>query len=105
MWVLENDADEIHNFHIHQSKFRLASPDDLKDSGVTGDAVQNPRGILDPSPGLCAALMAESESKGAVGRDSIPVPPRLDAATPGRTIVVPRGWAPPRRAGRMGETC
>jgi hypothetical protein len=30
LWVLSNPTTEVHNFHIHQSKFRLATDEDLK---------------------------------------------------------------------------
>ena len=30
LWVLSNPTTELHNFHIHQSKFRLATDEDLK---------------------------------------------------------------------------
>src|SRR5262249_25000451 len=34
LWELNNLTTEMHNFHLHQTKFRLATEQDLKDYGI-----------------------------------------------------------------------
>ena len=76
LWLLENDTDELHNFHIHQSKFRLATPAELEHAKIT-EAVHDPNGLLAARAKEAAdALRSESTQEGAVWHDSIPVPPR-----------------------------
>jgi FtsP/CotA-like multicopper oxidase with cupredoxin domain len=40
LWEVSNPTDELHNFHIHQSKFRMATADDLRRNGI------DPQGII-----------------------------------------------------------
>jgi FtsP/CotA-like multicopper oxidase with cupredoxin domain len=40
LWELFNPTLELHNFHIHQSKFRIATADDLRRYGI------DPQGII-----------------------------------------------------------
>jgi FtsP/CotA-like multicopper oxidase with cupredoxin domain len=87
LWLLENNTAELHNFHIHQSKFRLATPKELKERGIEG-AVFDPTGLLDKQvSGLMAAFEAESKANGAVWHDTIPVAPAGDGM-PGHTAIV-----------------
>jgi FtsP/CotA-like multicopper oxidase with cupredoxin domain len=47
LWEISNPTSELHNFHIHQSKFRIATADDLRRYGV------DPKGIItDPTTKL-----------------------------------------------------
>jgi FtsP/CotA-like multicopper oxidase with cupredoxin domain len=39
LWELKNPTDEMHNFHIHQTKFRLATAKDLADYGIDPSTV------------------------------------------------------------------
>src|SRR5262249_346850 len=34
LWALVNPTGELHNFHLHQTKFRLANENDLKAYGI-----------------------------------------------------------------------
>ena len=86
-WLLENNTGELHNFHIHQSKFRLATPAELSARGIEG-AVFDPSGLFDKqAAGVMAAFEAESKASGAVWHDTIPVPPAKDGR-PGHTAIV-----------------
>lgn len=90
-WVLENDTDELHNFHIHQSKFRLATVSEVLGKEIANGPIYDPTNKLaKASPGLAAALTAETQDANAdtVWHDTVPVPPRLDANTPGHAVVV-----------------
>jgi FtsP/CotA-like multicopper oxidase with cupredoxin domain len=40
LWEVSNPTSELHNFHIHQSKFRIATADDLRRYGI------DPQGIV-----------------------------------------------------------
>ena len=89
VWELVNTTGEIHNFHIHQSKFRLTKQ---ADTGAPTNlvAVQDPTNII---------AQYEPEVQGAspaagvdVWHDVLPVPPALLNAdgtvnTPGRVFV------------------
>jgi FtsP/CotA-like multicopper oxidase with cupredoxin domain len=45
LWELNNPTDEMHNFHIHQTKFRLATDQDLKDYGIDPKSVPVQSGL------------------------------------------------------------
>jgi FtsP/CotA-like multicopper oxidase with cupredoxin domain len=45
LWELDNPTDEMHNFHIHQTKFRLATDQDLKDYGIDPSSVPLQSGL------------------------------------------------------------
>lgn len=98
VWELVNNTDEMHNFHIHQSKFRLArqgdpgAPPDLAAPQSSTCAGPGTPVVCDPFPVLGANLVdwsgAESTAGVDVWHDTIPVPPRsADGKTPGRTFV------------------
>jgi hypothetical protein len=75
-WILENDTDEMHNFHIHQSDFQLAL-DHRADSRFFSPA---PNASIDPL--LTASDRAVAASDGAsremeeasLYHDTIPIP-------------------------------
>jgi FtsP/CotA-like multicopper oxidase with cupredoxin domain len=79
LWVLWNATDTLHNFHIHQMKFRLATRKDLQQHHITPP---------DPShtcadPATCGApdIALYDDETSAVAKatplwhDTIPVPP------------------------------
>jgi FtsP/CotA-like multicopper oxidase with cupredoxin domain len=118
VWELINDTDEMHNFHIHQSKFRLA--DARLDEGVPlglapvvaigAGCDQEPfkAAFCDP---LGVVGMNVPESGGAVPdpavdlwHDTIPVPPRDSMGNPGRVFVsIP--FKSPEQEGRFVFHC
>jgi FtsP/CotA-like multicopper oxidase with cupredoxin domain len=84
VWELVNTTGELHNFHIHQSKFRLAVP---SDPGVP----QGPLAIQDPT-NIIASYVPEAQGATPnasvdVWHDTIPVPPASDKDHPGRVFV------------------
>jgi FtsP/CotA-like multicopper oxidase with cupredoxin domain len=85
-WQLINIASEDHNFHMHQSKFRLLSDDELLDSTVPHDvagrgvlhdnvpvrhADGNCPGIQDWRDGKCLAYPVEVEIPFSVAGDYV----------------------------------
>jgi FtsP/CotA-like multicopper oxidase with cupredoxin domain len=97
VWELVNDTSELHNFHIHQSKFRLSV---ASDPGVPQAplAPQDPNGII--AEYVPETQGATSQADVDVWHDTIPVPPALidssgnvlidssgNVAKPGRVFV------------------
>ena len=83
VWELVNLSGELHNFHIHQSKFRLSV---ASDPGVP----PGPLGITDPGNVL---VNSDTDAVGAtpdagvdVWHDTLPVPP-AGPSGPGRVFV------------------
>lgn len=101
VWELVNITDEMHNFHIHQTKFRLA--DAKLDTGVppglkavvavgAGCASQPASAAFCDPLGVVGGAVAEAGGatpSPAVDawHDTIPVPPRDAAGHPGRVFV------------------
>ena len=65
LWELYNPTQELHNFHIHQSKFRIATADDLKRYGI------NPQGIVNNT--TAKLLNARNADDLYIWHDTIPV--------------------------------
>jgi FtsP/CotA-like multicopper oxidase with cupredoxin domain len=75
VWEIDNRTNELHNFHIHQTKFRLARyPDKGLPSGFKpGDAIVDPAGVVSsqvPNFGVDGPVKDVD-----VWHDTIPVPP------------------------------
>lgn len=45
LWELNNPTDEMHNFHIHQTKFRSATDQDLTAYGIDPNSVPHPSAL------------------------------------------------------------
>jgi FtsP/CotA-like multicopper oxidase with cupredoxin domain len=79
LWILVNTTSAVHNFHIHQMKFRLATPRDFKDYHLV------PLGPSHTCTGECTEPdyklyeekdPSEDDPKSApLWHDTIPVPP------------------------------
>ena len=87
VWELVNDSDEMHNFHIHQAKFRLSVPGDR---GVP-PGYTAAQAITDPT-NLVAALAPEVAGQSPVANvdmwhDTLPIPPADSNGNPGRVFV------------------
>jgi FtsP/CotA-like multicopper oxidase with cupredoxin domain len=54
LWALENPTGELHNFHLHQTKFRLANETDLKAYGIEPSSVVLNSGLELKAPGSSA---------------------------------------------------
>jgi FtsP/CotA-like multicopper oxidase with cupredoxin domain len=79
LWVLNNRTSALHNFHIHQIKFRLATKKELEDHLIDLGGDKTPS--LDKTTGSDIKLYddqssseIDSESK-PVWHDTIPIPP------------------------------
>jgi FtsP/CotA-like multicopper oxidase with cupredoxin domain len=118
VWELVNNTDEMHNFHIHQSKFRLADSrlDEGVPPGLTAIVSTNPNCDEQPSrAAFCDPLGVVgknvSEAGGAIPdqavdlwHDTIPVPPRSSNGHPGRVFVsIP--FKSPQQEGRFVFHC
>ncbi|HEY4918467.1 MAG TPA: multicopper oxidase domain-containing protein [Xanthobacteraceae bacterium] len=118
VWELVNDTDETHNFHIHQTKFRLADakldrgvPAGLRTIVASGEECAAHPGTVafcDPQ-GILAENMMELQAVagGALAdtwHDTIPVPPRNAMGEPGRVFVsIP--FKAPEQVGRFVFHC
>jgi FtsP/CotA-like multicopper oxidase with cupredoxin domain len=118
VWELVNDTDETHNFHIHQTKFRLADakldrgvPAGLRTIVASGEECAAHPGTVafcDPQ-GIIAGNMMEMQAiaSGALAdtwHDTIPVPPRNAKGEPGRAFVsIP--FKAPEQVGRFVFHC
>jgi hypothetical protein len=75
-WVIENDTDEAHNFHIHQSEFQLA----LAHRGDPAFFSATPAASRDPLMAASDRAVAAADGEGRQGdeaalfHDTIPVP-------------------------------
>jgi FtsP/CotA-like multicopper oxidase with cupredoxin domain len=87
VWELVNYSNEMHNFHIHQAKFRLSVPGDRGvPPGYTSAAA-----ITDPT-NMVASLAPEVAGQSPVANvdlwhDTLPVPPASTNGVPGRVFV------------------
>jgi FtsP/CotA-like multicopper oxidase with cupredoxin domain len=54
LWALVNPTGELHNFHLHQTKFRLANETDLKAHGIDPSSVVLASGLEPKAPGSSA---------------------------------------------------
>jgi FtsP/CotA-like multicopper oxidase with cupredoxin domain len=75
VWEIDNQTNELHNFHIHQTKFRLARPGDrgLPPNFKVGDAIVDPAGVVSsqvPNFGVDGPVKDVD-----LWHDTIPVPP------------------------------
>ena len=84
IWEIDNIAKELHNFHLHQTKFRLARREELQSIGVTSGPVTDPTGIFQS---LGIDLAAEGANGVTVWHDTLPVP-LGEPANPGKIYIV-----------------
>jgi FtsP/CotA-like multicopper oxidase with cupredoxin domain len=75
IWEVRNDTDEIHNFHIHQSKFKFASEAQIANVTAPQYRATHPRTVVtnNPSATLDADLCNDNRPELAVWHDTIPV--------------------------------
>ena len=83
LWVLVNSSPNLHNFHIHQMKFRLATTKDLTDHHITPPALAHTC-AQDPCPGDAPNYDLYDDQQTPAGidpgatrrwHDTIPLPP------------------------------
>jgi FtsP/CotA-like multicopper oxidase with cupredoxin domain len=51
LWALVNPTAELHNFHLHQTKFRLATETELKAHGIDPSSIELQSGLASKAPG------------------------------------------------------
>ncbi len=77
VWEIRNDTDEVHNFHVHQAKFRLASGAEI--DAVTSAAYisRHPKNGSGTSVGVGgeASFLLDRSPQIAAWHDTIPVLP------------------------------
>ncbi len=101
IWEIQNKAPEDHNFHLHQSKFRLATKAELLKLGIKVGPLQDPTGHLSP------VLIDADAGNGAgatVWHDTLPVPRAADGQHPG-TIYIAVNFKAPEQIGRYVMHC
>jgi FtsP/CotA-like multicopper oxidase with cupredoxin domain len=79
LWVLKNETGQLHNFHIHQMKFRLATAKELTDQFKIKLDFEPPEVCADP-PGCKLNLNYKlyepnTADENTTWHDTIPVPP------------------------------
>jgi FtsP/CotA-like multicopper oxidase with cupredoxin domain len=119
VWELVNTTDEMHNFHIHQTRFRLAdghnvgAPGDLV-IGQTSNCQDEPRkSVCDPGDVIGSAIPEFDSAAAArnvdIWHDTLPVPPRkFDPTTKQYTdgrVFVAIPFMAPEQVGRFVFHC
>ena len=78
LWVLKNGTGQLHNFHIHQMKFRLATAEELTNRFKI-DVTNEPAEVCADPPACKGPIYKLYEAKAAdentVWHDTIPMPP------------------------------
>jgi len=101
IWEIDNTASELHNFHLHQTKFRLARPDELEKLGLPGKPVVDPTDRLNK---LGINFSAETTKGSLVWHDTLPVPYAADKSNPGKIFIV-INFRAPEQIGRYVFHC
>jgi len=97
IWEVVNETPELHNFHIHQGRFRLAR---AGDAGAPADIAP---ALVDPT-GALAGVQEAAVGGARAWMDTVPVPRQRTADEPGRaTIAIP--FVAPEQAGRYVFHC
>jgi FtsP/CotA-like multicopper oxidase with cupredoxin domain len=100
IWEVRNDTDEVHNFHIHQSKFKLASEVEIANVTAPQYRATHPRtGVANnPSAALDADLFNDNRPELAVWHDTIPVEAH-------KSVYLKIAFAAPEQVGRFMFHC
>jgi FtsP/CotA-like multicopper oxidase with cupredoxin domain len=100
IWEVRNDTDEIHNFHIHQSKFKLATEAEIENVTAPQYRATHPRtGVTNtPSASLDADLFNDNRPELAVWHDTIPVEAH-------KSVYLRIAFAAPEQVGRFMFHC
>jgi FtsP/CotA-like multicopper oxidase with cupredoxin domain len=101
LWVLYNNTGQLHNFHIHQMKFRLATAKELGEQFKIDVANEPPEVCADP-PACKGPIYKLYEAKPAdentIWHDTIPMPP-------GRRVYVIMSFVAEEQIGRYVFHC
>lgn len=100
VWEIRNDTDEIHNFHVHQAKFRLAADPEIAAVASATYLERHPRngGGIDPAGAVDTALFTDNAAELAVWHDTIPVLPH-------RSTFIRIAFTSPLQLGRFMIHC
>ncbi len=100
IWEIRNDTDEIHNFHIHQSKFKLANETEIANVTAPQYRATHPRtGVTNnPAASLDADLFNDNRPELAVWHDTIPVEAH-------KSVYIKIAFAAPEQVGRFMFHC
>lgn len=101
IWEIDNTTTELHNFHLHQAKFRLARPDELTAIKQAGSAVVDP---TEQFRHLGVDLASESLNSATVWHDTLPVPVVGNDSSPGKIFIV-INFKTPEQIGRYVFHC
>jgi hypothetical protein len=103
LWVLVNKTSALHNFHIHQMKFRLATLSELVDHHITP-----PKESHDTSSGSDIQLYDKGCSSEInpepVWHDTIPIPP-LVPHQPSKSVFLIMSFDAKEQVGRFVYHC
>jgi len=102
LWVLFNATSALHNFHIHQMKFRLATVDELKE-GHKIKLEGEPANTCPAAPEPCNEPDYRLYDDGSLGRetrwhDTLPIPA-------GKRVYVIMSFDAPQQLGRFVFHC
>lgn len=101
LWVLVNNSGLLHNFHIHQMKFRLATAKELKDDyHITPPSLSS---TCDPNKECTEPdyeLYDPSDDPKFKWHDTIPVPPAVD-----RQVYLVMSFEAKQQLGRFVYHC
>ena len=100
IWEVRNDTGEIHNFHIHQSKFKLASDSEIESVTSPQYLAAHPRtaAITAGLAPLDADLLNDNRPEIAVWHDTIPVGSH-------KSVFLKIAFAAPEQVGRFMFHC
>jgi FtsP/CotA-like multicopper oxidase with cupredoxin domain len=111
LWVLNNTTTALHNFHIHQMKFRLATSKELEEHHIVPPRRSHACQVLTPPPGTPPSACAEPDylfyddlrephppGGQLLWHDTIPVPD-------GRRVFLIMSFDAPQQVGRFVFHC
>ncbi len=104
LWVLVNNTGALHNFHIHQMKFRLATRAELVGYGVEAPTYSETcpdKTCKEPS----FKFFEEGTSEEPVWHDTIPIPPLSDDRPEPPMVFVIMSFTAEQQAGRFVYHC
>lgn len=99
LWVLRNRTSALHNFHIHQMKFRLATAKELIDHKIDVSE-ESPSTCPQPTEGCMDYKLYDTGAPDEITRwhDTIPMPP-------GRRVYLIMSFDAPEQLGRFVFHC
>jgi FtsP/CotA-like multicopper oxidase with cupredoxin domain len=100
LWVLTNTTTKLHNFHIHQMKFRLATLDELFDHHIIPSSRSHTCHPIDQCKDPDYKLYDPSPDPKTIWHDTIPVP-----ADGRQNVFIIMSFDDPLQVGRFVYHC